>query len=219
VTLSLDPRRDHITTAPSFRIANPRPRGPRVVRRPAEVDLPAAERAARDLITALGLDLAGEHLDRTPSRMVHALAEMTRSDDFELSTFPNDEGYDELVLVREIPVQSLCEHHLLPFIGVAHVGYLPDDRILGLSKFARMVEHHARRPQTQERLTQQIADHLDAELRPRGVGVVIEAAHTCMSLRGARVPGARTTTSALSGLMREDPRSRSEFLALARSTG
>jgi GTP cyclohydrolase I len=133
-----------------------------------------------------------------------------------MTTFPNDEGYDELVLVENIPVHSLCEHHMLPFVGVAHVGYLPGERILGLSKFARLVDFHARNAQTQERLTQRVADHLQRQLTPRGVGVVIEAEHTCMSLRGARVAGARTVTSALFGQLRDDPASRAEFLSLAR---
>lgn len=185
--------------------------------RPA-VDAVAAEAAAADLLTALGLDITSEHLVRTPRRMARALIEMTSSEDFELTTFPNEEAYDELVLVRDIPVQSVCEHHILPFTGVAHVGYLPGDRILGLSKFARMVEWHARRPQTQERLTQQIATHLDEALAPRGIGVVVQAEHSCMRLRGARVEGTVTTTSALYGRLREDPRSRAEFLALTRST-
>ena len=120
------------------------------------------------------------------------------------------------MLVEDIPVQSLCEHHLLPFVGVAHVGYLPDQRILGLSKVARTVDHFARRPQTQERLTTQIARHLSDTLVPRGVGVVIEAEHTCMTLRGARAAGSRTVTSALLGHLREDPAARAEFLALTR---
>ncbi len=184
--------------------------------RPA-VDLAAAEQAAGLLLNALGLDLADENLAETPRRMAHALIEMTNGPNFELTTFPNDEGYDELVLVQNIAMQSVCEHHMLPFVGAAHVGYLPGSRILGLSKFARMVELHARRPQTQERLTKRIADHLQAELDPKGVGVVIEAEHTCMSLRGARNPGARTTTSAMFGRLRDDPRSRAEFLALTRS--
>lgn len=191
---------------------------PRVTHTRPEIDPEAAEQAAADLLVALGLDLADENLADTPRRMAHALIEMTSGPDFELTTFPNDEGYDELVLVQDITLQSLCEHHMLPFVGVAHIGYLPGDRILGLSKFARMVELHARRPQTQERLTQRIADHLQDGLRPRGVGVVIEAEHSCMSLRGARTPGARTTTSALYGRLRDDPRSRAEFLALTRST-
>ncbi len=184
--------------------------------RPA-VDLRAAEAAAADLLAAMGLDLTDENLVETPRRMAHALVEMTSGPDFELTTFPNDEGYDELVLVRDIAVQSVCEHHMLPFVGVAHIGYLPGKRILGLSKFARMVELHGRRPQTQERLTKRIADHLRSELDPKGVGVVIEAEHTCMSLRGARSPAARTITSAMFGELRDDPRSRAEFLALTRS--
>jgi GTP cyclohydrolase I len=148
--------------------------------------------------------------------MARAYAEMLGVPEFDLTTFPNDEGYDELVLVENIPVQSLCEHHMLPFVGVAHVGYLPGERILGLSKFARLVDFHARNAQTQERLTKRIADQLQRLLAPRGVGVVLEAEHTCMSLRGARVAGARTVTSALFGQLRDDPASRAEFLSLAR---
>ncbi|HET7690081.1 MAG TPA: GTP cyclohydrolase I FolE [Nocardioidaceae bacterium] len=177
----------------------------------------AAQEAAADLLTALGLDLTNEHLADTPRRMAQALIEMTTPSDFELTTFPNEEEYDELVLVQDIPVQSLCEHHMLPFVGVAHVGYLPGDRILGLSKFARMVDLHARQPQTQERLTKRIADHLQRSLDPKGVGVVLEAEHTCMSLRGARAVGSRTVTSTLFGQLREDQRSRTEFLELTRS--
>ena len=134
---------------------------------------------------------------------------------FQLTTFPNDEGYDELVLARGIPFRTLCEHHMLPFSGVAHVGYLPGERILGLSKLARLVEHHAARPQTQERLTKQIADSLAVQLQPRGTGVVLEAEHTCMTLRGVRARGSTTITSALLGTLRADARSRAEFLALA----
>ena len=121
--------------------------------------------------------------------------------------------------MRDVPLQSLCEHHMLPFTGVAHVGYLPGDRLVGLSKLARMVDFHARRPQTQERLTQRLAEHLATRLAPRGVGVVIEAEHSCMSLRGARAPGTSTVTSALLGQLRDDPASRSEFLALTRRAG
>ena len=183
-----------------------------------EVDVDGAEAAAADLLTALGLDLSDEALVETPRRMAHALLEMTHAPEFDLTTFPNEEAYDELVVVRDIPVQSLCEHHMLPFVGVAHVGYLPGGRILGLSKFARMVELHARRPQTQERLTKRIADHLREELEPDGVGVVIEAEHTCMSLRGARAPGTRTLTSTLFGRLRDDASTRAEFLSLTRST-
>jgi GTP cyclohydrolase I len=149
--------------------------------------------------------------------MARAYAELFSPRPFDLTTFPNDEGYDELVLARSIPVRSVCEHHLLPFVGTAHVGYLPADRILGLSKLARVVEHFACRPQVQERLTKQIADWLRAQLAPKGVGVVIEAEHSCMTLRGVQATGSTTVTSSLQGLLRDDPRSRAEFLGLAGS--
>jgi GTP cyclohydrolase I len=180
------------------------------------VDLEAAELAAADLLTALGLPIGSGAMLETPRRMAHAFAEMLSVPQFDMTTFANDEGYDEMVLVEDIPVRSLCEHHMLPFVGVAHVGYLPGDRILGLSKLARLVDFYARRAQTQERLTTQVADHLQARLAPRGVGVVIAAEHTCMSLRGARATGTRTVTSALLGHLREDPSARAEFLALTR---
>jgi GTP cyclohydrolase IA len=192
---------------------------PRITPERADPDPARAEEAAADLLAALGLDLTDENLAETPRRMAQSLLEMTTPADFELTTFPNSEEYDELVLVEDIPVRSLCEHHILPFVGVAHVGYLPGARILGLSKFARMVDLHARQPQTQERLTKRIADQLERELEPRGVGVVIEAEHTCMSVRGARAAGARTVTSALFGQLRDDPRSRAEFLSLTRRRG
>jgi GTP cyclohydrolase I len=178
-------------------------------------DLPAAERAAAQLLLALGVPLNGESTRDTPRRMAAAYAEMLTARPFEMTTFPNDDGYDELVLARAVPVQSLCEHHMLPFVGVAHVGYLPSERILGLSKLARVVEMFSRRPQVQERLTTQVASWLDEELGPRGVGVVVEAEHLCMSVRGVRAGGSRTVTSALLGRLRDDPRSRAEFLALA----
>jgi GTP cyclohydrolase I len=146
--------------------------------------------------------------------MARAYAELFTPRPFAATTFPNDEGYDELVLARAIPLRSVCEHHLLPFAGVAHVGYLPADRILGLSKLARLVDHFAARPQVQERLTQQIADWLHRELDAQGVGVVLDAEHTCMTLRGVQAVGARTVTSALRGLLRDSPSSRAEFFAL-----
>jgi GTP cyclohydrolase IA len=179
------------------------------------VDLVRAELAVAELLRALGADPARESLAATPARVARAYAELLQPQPFQATTFPNDEGYDELVLTRGIPFHSLCEHHLLPFTGVAHVGYLPGDRILGLSKLARVVEHFARRLQVQERLTCQVADWLHEHLAPRGVGVVLEAEHMCMTLRGVRATGARTVTSALQGLLRDDERSRSEFLALA----
>jgi GTP cyclohydrolase I len=148
--------------------------------------------------------------------MSAALAELLTADTFTATTFPNDGGYDELVVVRDVPFHSLCMHHLLPFQGVAHVAYLPGDRIVGLSKLARVVEHFARDLQVQERMTKQIADWIDDTLQPRGVGVVLEAEHTCMTLRGIRKPGSRTVTSALHGTVREDARTRQEFLDLVR---
>ncbi|MGI8846514.1 MAG: GTP cyclohydrolase I FolE [Thermoleophilaceae bacterium] len=178
------------------------------------IDHAAAERAAADLLAALGADLSHEQLRETPRRMAKAYAELLTPEPFHPTTFPNDEGYDELVLVRSIPFHSLCAHHLLPFHGVAHAGYLPGERIVGLSKLARVVELFARDLQVQERLTTQIAEWIQVQLDPKGVGVVLEAEHLCMSLRGVQKLGAKTVTSALQGLVRDDPRTRQEFLAL-----
>jgi GTP cyclohydrolase I len=179
------------------------------------VDRAAAARAVADLLRALGKDPSAEHLADTPRRVADSFAELLTSPPFTPTTFANDEGYNELVLARDIPVHSLCEHHLLPFSGIAHVGYLPGERIVGLSKLARVVELFARDLQVQERLTQQVANWLQDNLAPRGVGVVIEAEHLCMSLRGVRATGSRTVTSALHGLVRDDARTRAEFFSLA----
>ncbi|MCO1579114.1 GTP cyclohydrolase I FolE [Crossiella sp. SN42] len=187
----------------------------RVIHGRDDIDLPAAEKAVADLLTALGKDPGTEHLADTPRRVAQSYAELLTPREFNLTTFPNDEGYDELVLAKEIPVQSLCEHHLLPFHGRAYVGYLPGERILGLSKLARVVELFARDLQVQERLTKQIANWLQEHLSPKGVGVVIEAEHLCMALRGVRAAGSRTVTSALHGVLRENPASRQEFFALS----
>jgi GTP cyclohydrolase IA len=189
----------------------------RVAAPPAVVDLAAAERAAADFLHALGIATNTESLAGTPGRMARGYAELFTAPDFDLTTFPNDEGYDELVLARSIPVHSVCEHHLLPFTGLAHVGYLPSERILGLSKLARVVRYFSARPQVQERLTKQVADWLQDNLSPAGVGVVIEAEHSCMTIRGVRAGGSTTVTSTLLGSLRDDPRSRQEFFALARS--
>jgi len=189
----------------------------RVVPSSDGIDLAGAERAAAKFLTALGVATNSGALADTPGRMTRAYAEMLSPRPFDLTTFANDEGYDELVLARGIPVHSLCEHHMLPFLGVAHVGYLPGQRILGLSKLARVVEMFARRPQVQERLTTQVADWLQTHLQPRGVGVIIAAEHLCMTLRGVRAGGASTITSTLLGALREEPRSRAEFLALSTS--
>ncbi len=184
----------------------------------AGIDEAAAEKAIRDLLVALGQDPSREGLRDTPRRVAMAYRELLSPLPVSATTFPNDEGYDELVLVRDIPFASLCEHHLLPFVGTAHVAYLPRQRIVGLSKLARVVEHFSRSLQVQERLTQQVAHWLQDELSPRGVGVVLEAEHMCMRLRGVRVPGTRTVTSALHGALRDDARTRSEFLGLVRGT-
>jgi GTP cyclohydrolase IA len=186
----------------------------RVVGDEQSIDFAAAEAAVADLLRAMNLDPSDEHLRETPRRVAASFAEMLTPRPFNLTTFPNDEGYDELVLARSIPFHSMCAHHLLPFTGVAHVGYLPGERILGISKLARVVELFARRPQVQERLTAQVAGWLQAQLEPRGVGVVLEAEHLCMSLRGVQAAGAQTVTSALHGTLRDDARSRQEFLAL-----
>jgi GTP cyclohydrolase I len=183
------------------------------------IDLDAAERAAADLLHALGIATDTESLRNTPRRMARAYAELFSPPAFDLTTFPNDEGYNELVLARSIPMRSFCEHHLLPFVGVAHVGYLPGERILGLSKLARVVTHFSSRPQVQERLTKQIAEWLQDNLAPKGVGVVIEAEHSCMTLRGVRATGSSTVTSTLLGTLRSDARSRQEFFALAGRAG
>ena len=185
----------------------------------AEPDLTRAATGARILLEALGLDLDTESLARTPERMAASLVELISPRPFQLTTFPNDGGYDELIVARSIPVRSLCEHHMLPFVGTAHIGYLPGQRILGLSKLARVLEHVASRPQVQERLTVQVADWLSAQLSPVGVGVVIEAEHLCMTLRGVQAQGTTTITSSLLGTLREDSRSRAEFLALTRPGG
>ena len=179
------------------------------------VDTDAAERAAADFLAALGIELEAGERQETPARMARAYAELFAAEPFRLTTFPNDERYDELVVARAIPFRTVCEHHMLLFSGVAHVGYLPGERIAGLSKLARLVDHFAARPQTQERLTMQVARCLEANLRPRGTGVVLEAEHTCMTQRGIRALGAKTVTSALLGTLRADPRSRAEFFALA----
>src|SRR3954451_756952 len=182
-------------------------------------DIERAAAGVRELLLALGQDIEYESLRDTPARVARAFSEMLTSREFDARTFPNDEKYDELVVMKDIPFTSLCEHHLLPFIGRAHVAYLPGERIIGLSKLARVVERFARRLQVQERLTAQIADWLCSELGPRGVGVVLEAEHMCMSVRGVRAPGTLTKTSALRGTLRDDARTRQEFLLLAEGAG
>jgi GTP cyclohydrolase I len=206
-----------MSNAVELSVGGPAPVPLHVVTSGPAVDIDAAETAVRDLLVALGQDPDSEHLRDTPRRVALAYEEFLTPEPFVPTTFPNDEGYDELVLVRDIPFHSLCEHHLLPFSGVAHVGYLPAERILGLSKLARVVEHFGRGLQVQERLTKQIGDWLEDRLAPKGVGVVLEAEHLCMSLRGVEAVGSRTVTSSLHGLVRDDPRTRAEFLRLTDS--
>jgi GTP cyclohydrolase IA len=182
------------------------------------IDQAAAEGAARELLATLGADVGSAAFEETPRRVADAYAELLTPQPFRATTFPNDDGYDQLIVARAIPFHSLCMHHLLPFHGVAHVGYLPGERIIGLSKLGRVVEFFGRHLQIQERLTTQIADWLQCELEPKGVGVVLEAEHLCMSLRGVQKLGAKTVTSALRGHVRDDARTRQEFLALTMRT-
>ncbi|MFN2587563.1 MAG: GTP cyclohydrolase I [Actinomycetota bacterium] len=186
--------------------------GPSVVR--GAPDLDAAETAAGDLFEALGVEMSSPDLVETPRRVAAMYRELLTPKPFNPTTFPNEDGYDELVLAKNIPFTSLCAHHALPFSGVAHVGYLPGDRILGLSKLARLVGFFSRSLQVQERLTKQIADWLQGELDPRGVGVVLEAEHLCMTVRGVQAAGTQTVTSRMYGLLRECVATRQEFLSL-----
>ncbi|MET7477104.1 GTP cyclohydrolase I FolE [Streptomyces sp. NPDC005648] len=183
-----------------------------------EFDEKRAENAIRELLIAVGEDPDREGLKETPARVARAYKEIfaglwQRPEDVLTTTF--DLGHDEMVLVKDIEVLSSCEHHLVPFVGVAHVGYIPsaDGKITGLSKLARLVDVYARRPQVQERLTTQIADSLMEILEPRGVIVVVECEHMCMSMRGVRKPGAKTITSAVRGQLR-DPATRNEAMSL-----
>jgi GTP cyclohydrolase I len=177
-------------------------------------DMAAAQAAASELFNALGLDVSGESLADTPARFASGLAEPLTPREFDATTFPNDSGYRRLVVECDIPFRSLCEHHMLPFSGIAHVGYLPGPRLLGLSKLARLVEHFASRPQVQERLTDQIADWLHTHRAAEGTGVIITAEHACMTLRGARVPGTRVVTSAFTGSLQDCADARREFTTM-----
>lgn len=189
---------------------------------PPNVDVPRIERAVREILIAVGEDPDREGLLRTPNRVARAYGELMaglyEDPKSHLKTVFH-ESYDEVVLLRDIEFHSLCEHHLLPFTGRAHVAYLPDGRVVGLSKLARLVEGFARRPQVQERLTTQIADAIMEELNPIGSACVIEAVHTCMTIRGAKKHGSVMVTSALRGIFKENPSSRAEILALMHVNG
>jgi GTP cyclohydrolase I len=184
-----------------------------------EIDLPRIERAVREILLAIGEDPERDGLQNTPARVARAYAEQfagLRQTPEDVLTTVFDAEYDEMVLVRDIELYSTCEHHLVPFFGNAHVGYIPNikGQITGLSKLARLVDVYARRPQVQERMTSQIADAMMAVLEPRGVIVVIEAEHLCMSMRGVRKPGAKTVTSAVRGSFLESDSTRAEAMSL-----
>jgi GTP cyclohydrolase I len=182
-----------------------------------KIDEKKIEKAVREILSAVGEDLERDGLKDTPARVARMygelLAGMREDPGIHLEKVFN-ENYDEIVLLRDIPFYSVCEHHLMPFIGSAHVAYLPSGMILGVSKLARIVDCFARRLQTQERLTMQIADCLMSNLKPMGVAVVLEAAHSCMTIRGIKKPGSIMVTSAVRGRFRKDPRSRNEIMSL-----
>jgi GTP cyclohydrolase IA len=194
----------------------PRPR-PGVNTRDGAVDKPRIEAAVREILFAVGEDPDREGLRETPARVARMYAEMfsgLHQDPAEHLRKTFTEKYDEVVLVRDIAFASFCEHHLLPFTGKAHIAYLPKGKIAGLSKLARVVEVLSQRPQVQERMTEEAADLLMRELDPKGVGVIVEATHSCMTIRGVRKPGSLCTTSAMRGAFRDDPKTRSELLSL-----
>ena len=181
------------------------------------IDQPRIENAVREILAAIGEDVEREGLQDTPARVARMYNELLSGmrEDPEIhikSVFTED--YDEIVLLRDIPFFSVCEHHLLPFIGQAHVAYLPTGKVLGVSKLARIVDCFAKRLQCQERLTGQIADLIMSQLKPMGVAVVMEASHSCMTIRGIKKPGSSMVTSALRGIFRKDPRSRNEIISL-----
>jgi GTP cyclohydrolase I len=183
-----------------------------------------AEAAVRTLIEWAGDDPDREGLLETPARVARAYRELFagyESDprEYLARTFEEVGGYDELVILKDIPVVSFCEHHMLPFIGRAHVGYLPSNRVVGISKLARVVRGFARRLQIQEKLTAEVAEAIQDILKPKGVGVVVISEHSCMTMRGVNTPGARLTTSHLLGEVRNDPRTRQEFFDLVRNNG
>jgi len=198
---------EHLDTRDAPRLAPTRP----------EVDLPRIERAVREILLAIGEDPDREGLKKTPNRVAKSYRELMaglRIEPREHLRTVFTEPYDEIVLLRDIPFHSLCEHHLLPFTGRAHVAYLPSGKVVGLSKLARLVEGFARRPQVQERLTTQIADAIMEELSPTGAACVVEAVHTCMTIRGAKKHGSVMVTSALRGIFKDNAASRAEVLSL-----
>lgn len=188
-----------------------------LVGRPSDEKLETIAFHMREIMLALGLDLEDPNLSETDRRVGRMYLEMFSGLDNgaepAITTFPNDEGYSEMVMVKEIPFYSMCAHHFVPFFGQAHIAYIPSERIVGLSKIARIVEFYAKRPQLQERLTEQVADCLTSRLKPQGAMVVIEAEHLCMEMRGVKKPGSKTVTSAIRGCFENKP-TREEFLDL-----
>jgi len=183
----------------------------------AKVDIERIRKAAKEILLAVGEDVEREGLKGTPARVAKMYAELLagmHEDPKQHLRSVFTENYDEIVLLRDIPFYSICEHHLMPFIGSAHVAYLPSGGILGVSKLARIVDCFARRLQTQERLTGQIADFIMNNLKPRGAAVVLEASHSCMTIRGIKKPGSVMVTSAIRGIFKRDPKSRSEIISL-----
>lgn len=181
------------------------------------VDIERIERAVREILLAVGEDTSRDGLKHTPQRVAAMYAELLagmQEDPSEYARSIFAEKYDEIVLLRDIPFYSICEHHLMPFIGSAHVAYLPSGMVLGVSKLARIIDCFSRRLQVQERLTDQIADFLMTSLKPQGVAVVLEASHSCMTIRGVKKPGSIMVTSALRGIFKRDPKSREEIMAL-----
>ncbi len=176
-----------------------------------EYDLDRAENGFREILNAFHLDLSTQELQLTPRRAALAYAAILTPEPLNASTFPNTHNYHDWVVACSIPFHSICEHHLLPFFGQAHLGYLPGERIIGLSALAHLVEHFSRQPQVQERLTAQISGWLETELKPRGVGLILEAEHLCMSLRGVKALGVKTITSTFRG---EGKEKQQEFLNL-----
>jgi GTP cyclohydrolase I len=186
-------------------------------RNKAKVAVERIERAVKEILLAVGEDVGREGLKRTPARVANMYAELLAGMNEDPKQYLHSvfsEDYDEIVMLRDIPFYSICEHHLMPFIGSSHIAYLPSGGILGVSKLARIVDCFARRLQTQERLTGQIADFIMNNLKPRGVAVVLEASHSCMTIRGVKKPGSVMVTSALRGIFRRDPKSRSEIMSL-----
>jgi GTP cyclohydrolase I len=183
------------------------------------VDKERIQRAVREIIAAVGEDASRDGLQETPRRIADMYEEIfagLRTDPYQFLGVTFDEAYSEMVVLKDIPFYSMCEHHFAPFHGVAHVAYIPSGRVVGLSKLARVVEAYARRPQVQERLTAQIADTIMEGLQPKGAAVVIQAEHTCLTMRGIKKPGAKMVTSAVRGLFKDHPPTRAEFQAILR---